>query len=126
MPEYLYQHPETKEVKSVFQGIHDTHVYEEEGIEWIRLFTAPQLNTVGTIDPFDKNQFVNATANTKGNYGDLLDRSKDLSEQRKALRGEDAVQNTFFDNYSKERGGRPHLKDGRKRKVNKGIEVDFD
>ena len=100
MPEYLYQHPDTNEIKNVLQGVNDPHVYIENNIKWKRVFTAPQLNTMGTIDPFDKNQFINNTANTKGNYGDLLDRSKELSAQRKEKLGHDPVQNKYFDNYS--------------------------
>ena len=124
MPQYLYQHPETQEVKSVVQGVNEPHVYIENNIKWNRVFTAPQLNTVGTIDPFDKNQFINNTANTQGNYGDLLDRSQELSAQRKEKRGYDPVQNKHFDDYAKARKGLRHPKDTRNRST-KGYDVDY-
>ena len=124
MPEYLYQHPETNEIKGVIQSVNDPHVYIENNIKWKRVFTAPQLNTVGTIDPFDKNQFINNTANTKGNYGDLLDRSRELSAQRKDRLGYDPVQNKYFDDYSKTRKGLRHPKDARHRDT-KGYDVDY-
>ena len=124
MPEYLYQHPETYEVKSVFQKVNDEHVYVVDNIKWNRIFTSPQLNTVGTIDPFNKNQFIDKTANTKGNYGDLLDRSRELSEQRKEQRGHDSVLNKYFDDYSKDRKGSRHPNDTRGTKK-KGYDVDY-
>jgi len=114
MPEYIYQHPESQEYVSIFQGIHATHEYiDQYGTKWNRIFTTPQLNCVGTIDPFSKNDFVNKTASTKGTYGDLADRSAELSAQRKAQLGYDPVQNKYFDDYSKKRKGVKHPKDKR-------------
>lgn len=124
MPEYLYQHPETEEVKSVVQGVREEHVYIENDVKWNRIFTAPQLNTVGTLDPFNKNQFINATSNTKGNYGDLLDRSKELSSQRKEKLGHDPVQDKFFNEYSVQRKGRAHPNDNRGRQT-KGVDTEY-
>lgn len=125
MPEYIYKHPDTDDHVILFQGIHDKHEYlDTEGVKWQRVFTAPQLNCVGTIDPFDKNDFVNRTATTKGTYGDLVDRSAELSEQRKAKLGYDPVQNKYFDNYSKARRGVKHAKDTR-HDDSKGYNVDF-
>ena len=124
MPEYLYQHPATNEIKGVIQGVNDPHVYMENNIKWKRVFTAPQLNTVGTLDPFNKNQFINNTANTQGNYGDLMDRSRELSAQRAEKLGHDPVRNEYFDNYSKARRGIKHPDDKRKNK-SKGYDVDY-
>ena len=30
MPEYLYQHPITKKIISIYQSVHDTHEYIDE------------------------------------------------------------------------------------------------
>ena len=44
MPEYLYQHPDTEETKSIIQSIHDKHEYiDEQGIKWNRVYTVPQM-----------------------------------------------------------------------------------
>lgn len=123
MPEYLYQHPTTEKVISVIQGINDEHSYTEDGVEWNRIFTSPQLNTVGTIDPFDQNQFINSTSDTKGTYGDLIDRSKELSEKRKEKLGHDPVLDKHLKNYSEKRGGKAHPNDPRR--VMKSDQVNF-
>ena len=126
MPEYLYQHPESEEYKYIFQGIKDTHEYiDNDNVKWNRIFTSPQLNTVGTIDPFDKNQFINKTSATKGNYGDLMDRSAELSAQRAEKLGSDPIRDKYLNNYAKSRRGLRHSQDERGKKKIKGIDVEF-
>ena len=67
MPEYIYQHPDSEEYKLILQGINDVHEYiDDEGVKWNRIFTTPQVSTVGSIDPFSQNDFVNKTAQKKG------------------------------------------------------------
>jgi predicted nucleic acid-binding Zn ribbon protein len=69
MPIYIYQHPVTEELVEVVQSMSEDHIYfDENGLEWKRVFVSSQLNTQGTIDHWSSNDFVNKTANTKGSY----------------------------------------------------------
>jgi hypothetical protein len=101
----------------------DKHEYIKDGIKWQRVWHNPQLNTEGNIkiDPFDKRRFVDKTGRMKGSYGDLMDYSKELSEERKSKLGYDPVQRKHFDDYEK-RIGKKHLLD---RKTSNKIENDF-
>ena len=81
MPNYVFKHPEKEEYEEVFFHMKDepkTYI-DPEGIEWGRVFEAPQLNTIGKIDPWSNNDFVNKTRDKKGSVGDLLDASSELS-----------------------------------------------
>lgn len=109
---YLYEHPITKEVKEIFQGINDTHIYvDESGTQWNRVFTVPCANVDTEIDAFSQQQFVEKTGKKKGTVGDLMDKSRELSEKRRKSRGEDPVAKKFFENYAKERNGKKHKND---------------
>jgi len=110
MPEYLYENPKTKKVVSIIQSIHDKHEYtDNNGLKWNRVFTAPELNTEGTLkaDCSDK-QFSEFTGKKKGNLGDLFDRSKELSEKREKIYGKDPVKRKYFKDWSKKRKGKKH------------------
>jgi hypothetical protein len=125
MPQYIYQNPNSEEYKLVFQGINDVHEYiDDSGLKWNRVFTTPQVSTVGAIDPFSQNDFVNKTSQKKGSYGDLVDQSKELSAKRAEQLGYDPVQNKYFDDYSKSRRGIKHPKDTRGND-SKDYSVDF-
>ena len=89
MPEYLYQHPETEEVKGIIQSIHDKHEYiDEKGLKWNRVFTVPQMGIDTKMDAgTDPKSFAEKTSNKKGTLGDLFDQSKELSEARKKMYG---------------------------------------
>jgi hypothetical protein len=110
MPEYLYQHPKNGKVISVIQSIHDKHEYTDNtGIKWNRVFTAPELNTEGTLKAdCTAQQFSEYTGKRKGNIGDLLDRSAELSEKRKKIMGKDSVKEKYFKDWSKKRKGKRH------------------
>lgn len=111
MPLYLFKNPITGKVKEVVQKMKDEHVYFENGVFWERIFTVPQSSIDTKIDPFSESDFKNKTANKGGTLGDLMDRSKELSEKRASTEGRDPVQQKFFENYSKTRNGKKHLKD---------------
>ena len=66
MPIYVYKHPDEEEYREVFQGMNDEHVYSEDGIEWQRVFLAPNASIDSSIDPFSKQQFMDATYSKKG------------------------------------------------------------
>ena len=80
-----------------------------------------------TIDPFDKNHYIDKTRNMKGSVGDLMDQSRELSEKRASMRdGEDPVKRKKLDDWSSKRGGMIHPKDAAKRVVeNKSARIDF-
>ena len=64
MPIYLYEHPETKEVLEIMQGMEEDHVYiDESGTKWVRLFTSPNANFDTQVDPFSQADYRKATAN---------------------------------------------------------------
>lgn len=113
--QYLFRNPLTDEIIEVTQRISEPHIYiDSEGCEYERVFTIPNACIDGKIDPFSRQSFLDKTKN-KGSVGDLLDRSKELSEMRKSKNdGIDPVQTKFFDDWSKERKGRIHPKDPRK------------
>jgi len=112
MPAYDFQNPKTLEIKEVILGMNDEKVYiDEDGLEWVRLFTAPNPSFDTLVDPYSSKDFLASTANKKETYGDLLDRSKELSEKRKDKDGRDPVQSKWFKNWSKERGGKKHPQD---------------
>ena len=91
----------------------DDKVYIDEfGVKWERIYSSPQLNTIGSIDPWNSSDFVNKTSSTKGSMGDLMDRSKELSNQRASENnGIDPVKQKYFKKYSKERKGAKHMND---------------
>lgn len=112
MPIYTYIHPDTEEMIDVVQSVHEKHIYiDKNGIEWKRVFTVPEINTQGTLkaDATEK-QFSEYTKNKKGTFGDLWDRSAELSEKRKKIYGVDPVKKKYHESWSKKRKGRVHPK----------------
>lgn len=110
MPEYLYQHPETQEIKSIIQSIHDKHEYvDETGLKWNRIYTVPQMgiDTKMNADTTSR-EFSEKTKNKRGNLGDLMDQSKELSEARKKMYGKDPVKKKYWEDWSKKRKGKKH------------------
>ena len=111
MPLYVFQHPESGEVVEVVLGMNDDKFYiDEKGTEWNRVFLAPNANIDADIDPFSSRGFIDKT-NTKGSMGDLMERSKEMSEKRKDKLGYDPVQQKYFKEYSKKRRGMKHTLD---------------
>lgn len=111
MPIYIYQNPKTKEIKEIIQSVHDKHEYIENGIKWSRIFTTPQVNTQERLNENStEKDFSRVTGNQKGSVGDLWDRSKELSEKRKKIYGEDKVKGKYFKDWSKKRKGKIHPK----------------
>jgi len=116
---YIFQHPKTGKIKEVFQNMNDEHVYEENGVQWERVWTVPQAAVDANIDPFNQNQFVDKLGNTKGTLGDTWSRSAELSEKRAAKRdGVDPVKKKYYDDYATKRGGKRNPNEI-KEKINK-------
>lgn len=126
---YLFEKESTGEVKEVFQNMNDEHVYfGENGKEkdWHRIFTVPTASIDSKLDPFNANQYVRATANKKGTYGDLLNKSGELSEQRAALSGGiDPIKENYYKEYSKNRRGAIHQDKVKKTFENKHVKVEL-
>lgn len=108
---YTYKHPETEETIDIEQGMNDEHTYtDSDGVKWDRVFYPPQLATDIKIDPFSTRQFMEKTSKP-GSYGDLIDRSKELSDMRAAKRdGVDPKKVEYEKEYAKNRNGRKPLK----------------
>lgn len=112
MPLYTYINPETDETIDIIQSVHDKHIYiDKNGLEWNRVFTAPEVNTQGTLKAdCSSREFSEFTKNKKGNLGDMFDRSAELSEKRKKIYGKDPVKEKYFKDWSKTRKGKIHPK----------------
>ena len=128
MPIYVYKHPEKEEYREVFQGMNDEHVYSEDDVEWSRVFLAPNASIDNTIDPFSKQQYIDATYNKKGTIGDMMDLSAELSSKRaEKAGGLDPVKEKFYDAYSKERKGTEHPNRIKERGYeSKNVKIDYD
>tara|TARA_R110000824_G_scaffold14858_5_gene62890 strand:- start:28311 stop:28667 length:357 start_codon:yes stop_codon:yes gene_type:complete len=113
MPIYSFEDPGSGTILDLFFGMDDDKKYvDESGVEWRRIYGSPQLNTMGSIDPWNSNDFINKTSSTKGAMGDLMDRSKELSNKRASENnGVDPVKQQYFKNYSNERKGAKHMED---------------
>jgi hypothetical protein len=128
MPIYLYQNPETEEVKEIIQTMNEEHVYQEDGVDWKRIFTKPNasIQSLSSLDPFNKRDFIDKTGNMKGTVGDMMGLAEEMSAQRSEKTGtEDPVKRKFFDNYEK-KIGKKHLSDKPKTITRNGISVDLD
>jgi len=109
MPRYNYQHPKTQEVIEIIQSMNEDHVYiDKDGLKWNRLFTPPQMSFDVKCDPNSVQDFVKVT-NKPGTYGDLWDRSAELSAKRADKNGGiDPVKEQYFKDYSEKRNGQKH------------------
>ncbi len=126
---YVYKHPDTDERREVIQGMNDEHIYIDEfGVEWGRVWLSPNAAIDSSIDPFSKQQYIDATYNKKGTVGNMMDYSAELSAQRaEKAGGLDPVKEKFYNNYAKERNGTEHpnrIKE--KGYENKNVKVDYD
>lgn len=126
MPLYVFSHPKTGELREIFFHMNDEKSYQDdEGVNWVREYGSPQLNTNGTVDAWDKKGFVNQTS-SGGTIGDLLDRSSDLSKERASQSGGvDPVKEKYYKQYSKERNGALHPDKMPKSFENKHIKIDL-
>ena len=128
MPLYVYHNIVTDEYIEVVQRMNEAHQYSGiSGDEncWRRVFTVPNASIDAHLDPFSSKDFVNKTQNKKGTYGDLLDRSAEMSDKRASLAGgKDPVKEKYFTDYSAKRRGAKHP-DQMKSFESSKIKVDF-
>jgi hypothetical protein len=127
MPIYEYQNPETGELIEVLQTMVEDHVYfDSDGLEWKRVFTAPNMSVDSQIDPYSSKDFVQKTENKKGTIGDMMDYSKELSQERAEKNGGvDPVKEKYYKDYSDKRKGAKHV-DQIKSEMNNNKHVSID
>lgn len=125
---YVFKHPKKEKYIEVNQGMMEDHVYfDEKGLQWERILIPPTVAVKEKIDPFKPQDFVRVTGSQKGTYGDILDRSKELSEKRKDIMGVDPIERKYFQDYSAKRKGKKHPKDPSVRTIEKGgVSISFD
>jgi uncharacterized protein YeeX (DUF496 family) len=110
MPTYVYQHPETEEVREVLQKMTDPHEYEVEGIKWERVWVSPNAAINDGLINADTSceDFVRKTKDKNYNLGEMWDLSSQLSEKRKRVAGVDHVKETTKKAYTKRCKGKKH------------------
>jgi hypothetical protein len=127
MPLYTFMHPKTEETIDVFFHMSDDKKYtDEKGVEWIRQYHSPELNSTGKTDAWNSKQFVEKTGRESGTVGDLLDRSAELSKERASQNGGvDPLKEKYYKKYSKERLGAIHPDKNPKTFENKHVKIDI-
>lgn len=79
-----------------------------EGKKWKRVFTVPNAQIAVTIDPFNKQDFINKTGTKTETLGDIFDRSAELSAKRADKDGVDMVKEKYYNDYAKKSKGVQH------------------
>lgn len=115
---YLFQHPETGEIREVYQNMNDPHVYEEDDVQWNRIFTVPQASIDTDIDPMSQKSWNEKTKNKRGTIGDMFDKSKELSEKREKIIGKDPISEKYYEDFRKKSHGNYHQDDPKRKEVN--------
>jgi len=126
MPIYMYQHPLTGEVIEIIQGMNEEHTYTDpKKTKWNRIFTSPNASFDTQVDPFSKSDYMKATENKSGTVGDLMDYSKELSQERASKNGGvDPVAEKFYKDHEKSTGKKHPTKS--KVYESKNVKVEYD
>ena len=130
---YLFYNTKTEEYREIEMSMKDYAPYRGENNdeeEWERVYDVPQISMRNSIvsktDAYSQKDFVDKTGKMKGNVGDMLDYSKELSEKRaESNGGVDPVKEKYFRNYEKKTGKR-HLADKKKTYENRHVKIDVD
>ena len=102
MPIYIFKNPNAEQYVEVLQSMKDDHVFiDDNGLEWQRVWTAPTTSMGLNSDPDSSRQFVDKTKNWS--VGEMWDYSRELSEKRKAKRGDDHVERAYDKKKSDEK-----------------------
>ena len=128
----LFYNTETDEYREVEMSMKEYAPYRgENGNEdcWERVYDTPQISmgnsTAKKVNPYSQKEFVERTGKMKGNFGDMFDYSKELSDRRaKDHGGVDPVKEKYFRNYEK-KTGKKHLAD-KKSYESKNVRIDYD
>lgn len=127
MPLYTYQNPQTGEAIDLIQTMTEQHSYiDENGLEWKRVFQVPNAAVDSRIDANNPLAFIDATKNKKGTFGDLIDKSAELSDKRASTHGgQDPVKQKFLNDYSNKTKGKKHPSLLKKSYESKNVKVDY-
>lgn len=107
MPLYIFSNPKNGDLIEVVQGINDPHEYtDKKGQKWERVFTVPNAAIDTEIDPFSPQEYAQKTGKSKITYGELLEKSKELSDKRTQKLGYDPVKKDFIQREKKRRHGK--------------------
>jgi hypothetical protein len=118
MPFYLFQNPETNEIVEILQKMNEEHSYfDKNGLKYNRIYTPPNYAIDSKIDPFSSRDFAEKTRNKNGTIGDLLDKSKELSEKRGGELNDPILKN-YLSSYEKDKGVK-HSSEVKKEKMQK-------
>lgn len=126
MPQYLFANPNDEtQIVEVFFHMNDKKFYiDENGVEWRRIYTVPQACVDSDFDPRNKDEFIRRGAKYS-TLGDLMDKSRELSEKRAEKEGFDPKRREFFDEYARARKGKRHPQDLPKKIDSKYATVDL-
>lgn len=121
MPIYIFENVKTGEVKEFFLSMDKISSFSP-GKHWKRIYTAPNVSMDSKINPYSSKDFVEKTRNKKGTIGDLLDRSRELSEARGGEK-KDPVLKKYFKEYEKQKGIKHanQIKSEKKEKLQKNL-----
>ena len=109
MPVYQFSHPEHPVIIDVVQSMKEPHVYiDDEGLEWRRVWSAPQASFDTRIDPHNKKKYMNKD-HGKRTLGEMWDESTELSQKRADKNGGvDPVKEKYEAEYTDKRQGKKH------------------
>ena len=126
MPQYLFANPNDEtQIVEVFFHMNDKKFYiDENGVEWRRIYTVPQACVDSDFDPRNKDEFIRRGAKYS-TLGDLMDKSRELSEKRAEKEGFDPKRREFFYEYARARKGKRHPQDLPKKIDSKYATVDL-
>lgn len=104
MPIYTFENPNSGEIVEVMQAMNDKHIYiDESGLKYRRLYSSPNMAIDSQFDAFSSKDFAEKTRSKKGTIGDLINKSKELSEKRGG-NANDPVLKNFYSSYQKDNG----------------------
>jgi len=124
MPVYVYRHPRTGKLVEVIQRMTDVHEYSENGVQFERVFLTPRMSVDTQTDPFSRNDFLRNT-NKKMTLGEMQDVSKEMSQKREEIAGEDPIKQKIFNDYQRKTGKR-HPENKPKKIETKDFVMEFD
>lgn len=107
MPIYSFKSPKSNKIIDIIQSMNDIHEYcDEDGVKWERIWEVPQASIDSQWDADSPADFISKSNSKKGNYGNLIDKSKELSEKREKKYGVDPQKEKYLKDWSKSRGGK--------------------
>ena len=108
MPCYSFSNPSNpSEPVDIVMSMNDEHIYIKDGVQWDRVWCRPNASVDSKWDCHSEADFINKSYNKKGSYGDLLQKSEELSRERAAKDGIDPLKEKYHKDQRKKRGGKP-------------------